>query len=155
MPPPKQPSCPLRSSHHSLCLAICRFQSNFIIYAFSIYHNPTPACTSTEGHPFTWWITITQNWSWAMFWDSCFGFSQNASFPYLSFSHSLKAQTAFTIPQLSALSWLLTQACNLKVSIWVPSPRLHPSLQKSISVLCPSPSMPLALINLNLSTSND
>lgn len=62
-PHPKQSSCPLRSSHHSLCLAICRFQSNFIIYAFSIYHNPTPACTSTEGHPFTWWITITQNWS--------------------------------------------------------------------------------------------
>ena len=66
-----------------------------------------------------------------------------------------KCEQPLQSPSCPALSWLLTQACNLKVSIWVTYPRLHPSLQKSISVLCPSPSMPLALINLNLSTSND
>lgn len=48
----------------------------------------------------TWGITITQNWSWAMFWDSCFWLFSKPFFPL--FSHSPKVPTAFTIPQLSS-----------------------------------------------------
>ena len=45
---PNSPHSPLTSSHCSLHPAICRFQSDFIIYAFAMYHNTT--YTHTQSH---------------------------------------------------------------------------------------------------------
>lgn len=117
-PHPNSPHFPLgHLTIHSLCLAICRFQSNFIIYIFSIYHNTTHACTSTEGHDSSFPCLINLIWPDGLllhrtglgqcFETAVFGFSQNPSFPWLSSSHSPKVPKTLTIPKLSRTTMAL------------------------------------------------
>lgn len=111
--PPTHPNSP----HFSLGHLTIHYALPFVDFSLisSFMHFPSTITPHMHAHqqrvmihlsllnqPYlTWWITITQNWSWAMFWDSCFWLFSKSFFP-LSSSHSPKVSKALTVPQPSS-----------------------------------------------------